>query len=320
MNISDKWALLGQALLEGKGFKSLRLSEECVLELFLAIDQEYCRYLILHLPEGFQPNVKILENENIVLTYSSSKQLIAIKLLDIDFSDLFDDLIKSIFNTISNESSVEVASKRFVDKFIKWNKFFSKLESKVYSENTILGLWGELFTLYKYIEKKPESTQINNIIEAWTGPIGAVHDFTFKDKSIEIKTKLSSKNSINIASEFQLGMSNAEGLELCVLNVCKENDGQSIEALYKNLKRRILDCGGDLSLLLSRLLALKLDEQSLSRYNEYTYKAIEANYYDCLNPAFPKIVHDELNDEIFSVKYKLDVSNLRNFILNTEKY
>jgi hypothetical protein len=320
MDLEHKWEQLKSAASDGKGLKTLRLAEQCILELFIAIDNDNRRYLILHLPEGFQPKIDNLENENILLTYSSSQHLIAIKLLDIDFSDLFDDLINSMFSAISTESSVKVASKRLVDNFIKWNQFFRKLESRTYGETSILGLWGELFTLERLIVGKINASQINNTIEAWTGPLDSVHDFTFADKSIEIKTKLISTNSINVSSEFQLELGSAYHLELCIVNVQKDANGLSIDGLYKKIKAHILNNHADLSLLIARLNAFKLDEPSLSRYQKYSYKALEANYYDCLNEEFPKIIRTELDDEIYSVKYKVNVSTLGRFILSSEKY
>jgi hypothetical protein len=320
MNLEHKWEKLKSAVSDGKGLKTLRLAEQCILELFIAIDNDNRRYLILHLPEGFRPKIDNLENENILLTYSSSQHLIAIKLLDIDFSDLFDDLINSMFSAISTESSVKVASKRLVDNFIKWNQFFRKLESRTYGETSILGLWGELFTLERLIFDKTNASQINSTIEAWTGPLDSVHDFTFEDKSIEIKTKLISTNSINVSSEFQLELGSAIHLELCVVNVQKDANGLSIDGLYKKLKAHVLKNNADLSLLITRLIAFKLDESSLNRYQKYSYKALEANYYDCLNTKFPKIIRTELDDEIYSVKYKVNVSTLGRFILSSEKY
>ncbi|CAI4153737.1 PD-(D/E)XK motif protein [Alteromonas macleodii] len=320
MNLSSKWAQLNSALLEGEGLKTLRLSEHCILELFLAIDKDKCRYLILHLPDNFQPSIDILENENIVLTYSRAQQLIAIKLIDIGFDDLFDDLIVSMFNAISKESSIEIASKRMIENFVKWNQFFRKLEKKVYSEKTILGIWGELFTLKKLVEKKSKATEVDKVLEAWTGPLDSVHDFTFSDKSIEVKSKLTTQNSVNIASEFQLDLGAVESLELCIVNVEKDVNGLTIEDLYSKIKKTILEKSADLSLFIARLIALKLDERNLKRYDNYSYKASKVTYYNCLNEKFPKIVRSRLDDEIFSVKYKLDVSCLNEFILYTEKY
>jgi len=65
---------------------------------------------------------------------------------------------------------------------------------------------------------------------------------------------------------------------------------------------------------------LKLDERSLKRYDNYSYKALKVTYYNCLDERFPKIVRGRLDEEVFSVKYKLDVSSLNEFILYTEKY
>lgn len=320
MNLNSKWAQLNSALLEGDGLKTLRLSEHCILELFLAIDKDKCRYLILHLPDDFQPSINILENENIVLTYSCAQQLIAIKLIDIEFRDLFDDLIESLFNAISKESSIEIASRRLVENFVKWNQFFRKLEKKVYSEKTILGIWGELFTLKKLIEKKSKAIEVDKVLEAWTGPLDSVHDFTFSNKSIEVKTKLTTQNAINIASEFQLDLGAAESLELCIVNVEKDINGVTIGNLYSKIKESILEKSADLSLFIARLIALKLDERILKRYDNYSYKALKVTYYNCLDERFPKIVRGRLDEEVFSVKYKLDVSSLNEFILYTEKY
>jgi hypothetical protein len=320
MNLSSKWAQLDSAILDGKGLKTIRLSELCILELFLAIDKDKCRYLILHLPDNFQPSIEILENENIVLTYSRAQQLIAIKLIDIEFDDLFDDLIVSMFNAISKESSIEVASKRMIESFVKWNQFFRKLEKKVYSEKTILGIWGELFILKKLVEKNSKAIEVDRVLEAWAGPLDSVHDFTFSDISIEVKSKLTTQNSINIASEFQLDSGAVENLELCIVNVEKDVNGLTIEDLYSKIKKIILEKNADLSIFIARLIALKLDERSLKRYDSYSYKASKVTYYNCLDEKFPKIIRSRLDDEIFSVKYKLDVSSLSEFILCTEKF
>lgn len=320
MNLNSKWDQLNSALLEGEGLKTLRLSVHCILELFLAIDKDKCRYLILHLPDDFHPSIDYLENENIVLTYSRAQKLIAIKLIDIEFSDLFNDLIESLFNAISKESSIEIASSRLVENFIKWNQFFRKLERKVYSEKTILGIWGELFTLKKLVSKKSKAIEVDKVLEAWTGPLDSVHDFTFSHKSIEVKSKLSTQNSINIASEFQLELGVVEGLELCIINVEKDASGITVEDLYCEIKENILEKGADLTLFIARLFALKLDEQSLKRYGNYSYRALKANYYNCLDEKFPKIVKSRLDEEVFSVKYKIEVSSLNKFILYTERY
>mgnify|MGYP001156978551 FL=1 len=172
----------------------------------------------------------------------------------------------------------------------------------------------------KLIEKKSKAIEVDKVLEAWTGPLDSVHDFTFSNKSIEVKTKLTTQNAINIASEFQLDLGAAESLELCIVNVEKDINGVTIGNLYSKIKESILEKSADLSLFIARLIALKLDERSLKRYDNYSYKALKVTYYNCLDERFPKIVRGRLDEEVFSVKYKLDVSSLNEFILYTEKY
>jgi hypothetical protein len=320
MNLQKKWKQLKNSDLDSSGLNTLRLSDNCILELYVGLDENEYRYLLLHLPDTYEPNIHKLENENITLTYFSNQQLIAIKLLDNDFGDLFDDLIHSMLTSIGNESNAEFASKKFVDSFVKWNQFFRKLENRTYGEASILGFWGEMFTLYNMVKDKSNDYEINIIVDAWKGPLDSVHDFVFNDKSIEIKTKLKSNTRINVSSEFQLEADSVDQLELWVVNVEKADDGLDIEGLYKLIKAHILKYNGDVALLISRLLAFRLGESGLSKYNSYIYKPFKTDCYDCLQTDFPKIICSNIREELSSVKYKLDVSTLGKFILNTEKY
>jgi hypothetical protein len=320
MMLQRKWEQLKNSDFDSNGLNTIRLSDDCILELFIGLDEQGCRYLLLHLPENYIPSIHSVENENITLSYFSNQQLIAIKLIEKEFSDLFDDLIQSMLNSIGNERMVEIGSKKFVDSFVKWNQFFRKLESRTYSEASILGFWGELFILHSLLKNKSTANEINSIVDAWKGPFDAVHDFVFSHQSIEVKTKLKSNRNINVASEFQLEIDSDSRLELCILNVESVDDGLSIEALYNKLKSHIFEHNGDISLLISKLLAFRLDESGLGKYSHYVYKPIQSDYYDCLQDDFPKIVRGKLDDQIYSVKYKLDVSTLGKFIVNTERY
>ncbi|MBT1451511.1 PD-(D/E)XK motif protein [Glaciecola sp. XM2] len=320
MNILEKWATLERESLGENELSTIRLSEVATLELFVGIDNKSCRYLLLHLPENFEGKISQFENENITLTYLPDKQLLAIKLLDTNFIDLFDDLISSMYRSIEFEESWETASQKLVDIFIKWNQLFRRLESRTYGEASIMGFWGELFILNQLIKDKTEAHQIDQILNAWTGPLGGVHDFVFEDISLEIKTKLSSTSTIHISSEFQLETDAHLKLELAVVDVEKSVQGCSIESLYLTIKRHVVTCNADLSSLVERLIAFKLDESDLKKYGKYTFKATQTDRYDCIDEQFPKIIRSGIADQISSVKYKLNLSELSKFILSSEKY
>ena len=85
---------------EKKGFKALRITYNSVPDLFIAIDKDGFRYLLLYLAPDVDVRVKATDKDKLKLEYLKDTNIISIKLNDLDFKDLFNDLIVSLYNKI----------------------------------------------------------------------------------------------------------------------------------------------------------------------------------------------------------------------------
>jgi hypothetical protein len=104
--LKQKWSGLSENQVTS-GFRSLRISVDCICELYLGVSSEGKRCLILALPVSKRLDFKGVQKENLSIEYFGEKNLIVLQLTDIDFSDLFDDLVLSLYHGIKNISQVD---------------------------------------------------------------------------------------------------------------------------------------------------------------------------------------------------------------------
>ena len=313
MEIKDlqcKWEIISDYGVTN-GYKSIILTPECKSDLYLGINNDANRCLILSLPENHKVNFKAKIKENLSIEFFSETNYIVLKLIDNSFYELFDDLIISMYNRIKEFSHVDDYSKEFIQTFYKWSEFFNDKNSFLLSFEIIKGLFGELFLLQFYIDNL--QLPINDILTSWTGPFDKRHDFTFDQKDIEVKTKIDSKLDITISSEYQLEKNLDKELELIVLSVI-ENEGYSIQFLIKEIKNKIQFKSGDYTLFLKALNLKGIDLKNVSLYSNFLFKPVSQITYNCTSLSFPKIVKSNISKEISKVKYNLRISVLNNFI------
>lgn len=120
--LQQKWSLLSENT-AANGFKSLRVSTECICELFIGVTKEGKRGLILVLPSNKTFDFKGIQKENLSIKYFNEKNLIVLQLANSDFNDLFDYLILSFYHGIKSISQVDEYSNHFIQTFYRWSEF-----------------------------------------------------------------------------------------------------------------------------------------------------------------------------------------------------
>ncbi|MGR5294716.1 PD-(D/E)XK motif protein [Vibrio mediterranei] len=319
MSFVDKWKILESTPIES-GINTIRFSEESILEIYLATDQELSHMVLIHLSPEEQTIIQNLRNDNLELSFWKERGCLIIKLLDPDFSELFDDLIMSLTDAVKNFTSSTLASKVFVETYVKWSVFFLNTSEKLMSKRKVLGLWGELDYLLDLVNSKDNPHGINKYIESWIGPYDSAQDFNFVDKTVEIKTKLSSSSSIHISSEYQLQPREETPLELAVISVKDSEIGYSLKDLFSQIKTTIVDKKADLSLLLSALSRLDLNERRLSKYDHMRFLKTRNETFNCNTSDFPRLINSELPESISAVKYSLDIRQITSFRVSDEVF
>ncbi len=300
---------------DNKGYRALRISADCIPELYIATDFDGYRCLLLYLPTRVEVKLKGTDKKKLELSYFPTKNIIFIKLNDFDFVDLFNDLILSLYFKIKDLADPNHYSKELIYSFYKWSEFFEdRLETKL-TYDEIKGLYGELFILIDFL-KRTDSTNINTVLESWKGPYDTTNDFIFDDKNIEVKTKDDSKSFVKISSEYQLEREFDKGLELLVVSVKTDViNGESINDLLNKLVSYIRKNLGDLPILYRALGQKGLTMELTKKYNNYRFIVSKTNSYDCVKKDFPKLSVSNLPVEISGLNYYLRITTLNNFLL-----
>lgn len=281
--------------------------------IFIGFNSKNNRCLFLELPMNTKVDFTNSVKENLSLYYFEDTKYIVLELTDNSYFDLFNDLILSIYQRIYNLTDIQKAIDTFVKMFYKWSEFFDDINSNKLSEDSIKGLWGEMFVLKNLIENT-ESKYLNDVLLSWRGPYNKGHDFEFENKSIEVKTKDVIKQNIIISSEYQLEIENGKDLELLVLSVEKDYlNGKSLSEVFNLIKEIISKRLGDLSIVLDALKQKNITAKNLFEYDNFRFKEIDEVVFNC-SEKFPCLKKSKLEQSIHSVKYSLNLNYLTEFI------
>jgi hypothetical protein len=317
--LKSKWPQLSENNIT-RGYRSLRISSECISDIFIGINKEAHRCLILALPGEHQFDFKGIIKENLTIEYFKEPNFIVLQLIDNTYYDLFDDLIISLYQRIKDISEVPEYSKEFISTFHKWSEFFEDKKSELLPEEVIKGLLGELLFL-KFLINESNSYRVNDVLNSWKGPYDKGHDFELDSKDIEVKTKHISALDVRISSEFQLEKSYDKGLDLVVISVENDsNNGISLKDLALEIKKLIVEKLGDNSIFLKALSQKGLTLKNINQYDIFRFKPIDQITYNCTPDKFPKLIKSNIPKEINSIKYNLRLSSLAKYMSNKKEF
>lgn len=319
VELKQKWSGLSENTVT-TGFRSLRISSECICELYLGVSKVGRRCLILALPADKNLDFKGIQKENLSIEYFSEKNLIVLQLTDNEFNDLFDDLILSLYHGIKCTSEVDEYSNHFIETFYRWSEFFEDKKSDLLSEDAIKGLIGELLVLRFLITEKGKS-EINFLLNSWKGPFDRGNDFELENKNLEVKTKSPSGTDVSISSEYQLEVPPGKGLELHVLSLQSDfSAGIHIRDLILEIKKLIYESSGDNTIFWKALSQKNITAKSMGNYDRYRFKPINWVSYDCTDDNFPKLCKSNIPLEVSGLRYVLKTNLLKSFILDEKNY
>jgi len=297
-----------------KQYTLLRISSDCVPELYLAIDRNGNRFLILEVPKGLNIKCSDVELQNLSIQWHGETRLIIIGLLNKQFIDLYNDLTLSLYNHIKGINNPETYTTGFIHTFNKWRNFFNDNDNNELSEAELKGIFGELIILNWYLENK-DDIETDAILDAWQGPYNSSQDFIFSDFNLEVKTKNEEEPNVRISNEFQLEPEIGKKLEIAIVNVRKINEGTSLEGLITSIKNKIIEAGGDLSIFFKALLKAGVAGKNVDKYINYKWLAQNVSFYNCNDDLFPKIISSGIATGVSRVKYNLNVSVLAPFLI-----
>jgi hypothetical protein len=303
--LESKWSAI--ALPQKAKFSYQRIDSLCIPELRVGLSSQNKRCLILKINSKLKFEFKQDEKQNLKTYYDNDEKSIVIELKDAFYNQLFTDLVISLYQLIKDVTEEEKSTELFINTVDYWSDFLKSKRQYFLSEEEIQGLYGELVFLEHLIDNSTIS--INQILKSWRGPYSAIHDFQFTDKNIEVKTKHENSNVIFIASEKQLEPEYGKELELVVVNVLRVNGlGDTLKQAVDRIRLKVLNMGGESSIISDALAEKKLSFANLIDYESYLYKPKSLEFYDCVHVDFPKLISRELNNALHNISYNLTLN------------
>lgn len=308
--IESFWQKYDSQKKKASGFLQ-KLSSDVDCNMFIGYSEHGNRCLFLF-SEELDIDLIEYEKTNISLIVSKKNKLIYIELNDLYFAEIFNDLIFSIFNKINKANLVE-RTRLFLLLFRKWNELFiSRANNSLLTEKELIGLIGELSFLDNQITTDVDGLFVDSLLEAWTGPDNKANDFVFIDRCVEIKVIEIQKNYIDISSEYQLSEVDRP-IYLHLYRYSYSTKGISLIELITQIRLKIDLKFGDIEKFLYKLNTFGIDFKNVSLYNDKKVLLSDFTCYDTSLESFPKIIPEHLTFGIFSVKYKLSISQLTPF-------
>jgi hypothetical protein len=277
------------------------------------------RCVVLEIPKNTNVDFPESIKEHIELRFFKIENCLCIILKDNLYSDLFNDLILSIFYKIHNIEDTNEYCKQFVQYFYKWVSFFEKNQTQLLSKEVIQGIFGELLFL-EYLINNTNELPIDVILKSWKGLEGTSHDFIFEEIDYEVKTIQSHINQIQISSEYQLECTPGKVLELVVIEVKDDLDkGKSINKLVEEIRNLCIEKFADNYIVINSLFNQGLTIEKLKNYELWKFSKVKFSFYDSMKPEFPKLIKSSIPIEISNLKYGIRVSLIKDFLIKEIK-
>lgn len=299
-------------------FEFNRIDSISIPELHIGLNSKLHRCLILELPTGFSGSCPNVIRDNLSLFSYPDIGYIVIELLDKNYNDLFNDLIISIYRQIYSLLIVDEYLNNFIRIFYKWSEFFNFRQIQRMQLSTLRGLLGELIIL-KNMLKIAAFDSVNDVLSSWRGPYDQVRDFISNDRDTEVKTT-DGNTDIQISSEFQLYLDIEKELHLAVVTL--ESDlleGFSLLGLVNEIRVLIDTLLGNVSIFIEALFQKGLTFKNLYEYDNLRFRIRRIVYYDCRKAGFPALLRNEIQPAIYQVTYRLNLSMLSEFIIQTSE-
>lgn len=250
------------------------------------------------------------------LQYVAVKESATLTLADKQLIEIFESLIRSFFNSIEVEESIEhnlFTLKNTIKNFLRLAE-----KERTWDENKVKGFYAELLFLRELLRQSDTKSEI---VAGWQRPNLANHDFTYASVIHEIKAISLHRDSVRITSENQLAIPNNENLflEIFRLESLASKSEDSLADLYKSIIE-IIDSPLQIDEFKSKCENDKLNYAGPD-IHQVPFKFIlhEHTTYAVHLDGFPRILPFE-NNIISKVSYDISLGSINDYKVNQNNY
>jgi Putative PD-(D/E)XK family member, (DUF4420) len=239
---------------------------------------------------------------------------IELVLTDFRFADIFGVLAADLIDAIEPINEEKQAVDQFVDRLRRWQRFLEESGLQGLSTERQRGLFAELWLARSLLDHLEPLA----VVQAWTGPDRAPHDFQFGSCAIEVKATIAKQHQVlRIASERQLDSTGVNHLFLFHLSLdVHRGAGETLPAIIDTLRTRLEGTYAAQQLEKGLVHAGYLTSQS-HLYGEAGYTPRESNIFD-VREGFPRITERDLLRGVGDVSYSVSVAECKHCAVEQE--
>lgn len=309
MSFESRW----ESLEPGRGFQ--RIDQTHPLDFYLGVEDSGERVLLLVTDREIDIPSQTRAIQVICRRRHDDRWALIFRLthneLKVIFSHLCEDIVKFCRDLPNGKEPTAAVLRRF----IHWQKLLERDRMGLLDETAIRGLIGEILFLYHSAIPSYGSFPA---VEGWVGPLDAIHDFQFSDRTVEVKTHKPGSSKVKISSAEQLENSDIP-LHIVAVALSSADRGTSssfcLSEIVETVRHELENNIAATQLFEERLLSAGYFERE--EYRGFIYRFVGFRYFNVID-GFPRIIRSRLPEGIGSVKYELDLAVCGLFEINAE--
>ncbi len=301
------------------GFTQRRLSMGA--EFYLCVyHPENIPALIVELADSIEFDEEDLKSTDQILVdvnnTSTGGAQATLRLKDMGYLDIFEQLASDIVPKVQNCTSDADAASMLLRRFRTWRVAFKGKRPEGLIKSAQLGLFGELKFFQSLINNGIDR---RNAVQAWTGPQYGKQDFQLQGVAVEVKSIVHSEpQKLFINGERQLDDTFFEALIIAHYKIHRQQQsGESLPELVNQIRIDLAEDHLALDLFEDKLLLSKYLDAHQSHYESTGYGVHDVHFYR-VQSGFPRIIEAALPIGLGSVRYAIDASACTQYEIEEE--
>lgn len=196
--------------------------------------------------------------------------------------------------------------KQVIARVAAWQRFMERGGDRLLGPEEEIGLFGELSVLRSLMVAEADRSAV---LEAWRGPLGALHDFRFGNGALEVKTAIAGESAhARISGLQQLDTSSADPLFLVATRLTRSEVGMALGEIAEAAASDCADDPAALALLTDRLLAAGLPRDDYAHYIR-RFEVVSIRLHAVVGQ-FPRLTPANVPPAVIAARYTIDLDQL----------
>lgn len=221
-----------------------------------------------------------------------------------EFRDVFRLFADDIHRTLANAPHQVAATRGFIDRIHRWQRFLGHRGHNGLTKEEQLGLIGELTFLRDSVMPRMSSAEA---VASWKGSSRAIHDFAFCRGTVEVK-------ALGSSEAYAFGVSNIDQLDsaapgehfICCMSFERTSAGPlALNNVVDEIRYALSD--GAEALFNDCLLDAGYVDAHRDRYSDAKYALRSTRYFHVVD-GFPRIRRSSLASGVEGVSYRVNIA------------